>query len=56
MTVEVSMVSKTAKDAVVVPTAAIFKNAEGADYVLLARIGWQGAPKNSSVGSSQTPN
>src|SRR5438445_1392469 len=36
MTVEVSMISKTAKDAVVVPTAAIFKNAEGADYVLLA--------------------
>ena len=36
MTVEVSMISKTAKDAVVVPTAAIFKNAEGVDYVLLA--------------------
>jgi len=36
MTVEVSMISKTAKDVVVVPTAAIFKNAEGADYVLLA--------------------
>jgi len=36
MTVEVSMISKTAKDSVVVPTAAIFKNAEGADYVLLA--------------------
>ena len=36
MTVEVSMTAKTLKDALVVPTAAVFKNAEGADYVLLA--------------------
>jgi HlyD family secretion protein len=36
MTVEVLMTAKTAKDAIVVPTAAVFKNAEGADYVLLA--------------------
>jgi multidrug efflux pump subunit AcrA (membrane-fusion protein) len=36
MTVEVSMTAKTVKDAIVVPTAAVFKNAEGADYVLLA--------------------
>ena len=36
MTVEVSMTAKTAKDVVIVPTAAVFKNAEGADYVLLA--------------------
>jgi HlyD family secretion protein len=36
MTVQVSMVSKTANDAIVVPTAAIFKSPEGADYVLLA--------------------
>jgi multidrug efflux pump subunit AcrA (membrane-fusion protein) len=36
MTVEVSMTAKTVKDALVVPTAAVFKNAEGADYVLLA--------------------
>jgi multidrug efflux pump subunit AcrA (membrane-fusion protein) len=36
MTVEVSMIAKTEKDALVVPTAAVFKNAEGADYVLLA--------------------
>jgi HlyD family secretion protein len=36
MTVDVSMVAKTAKDAIVVPTGAVFKNAEGADYVLLA--------------------
>jgi HlyD family secretion protein len=36
MTVDISMVAKTAKDAIVVPTDAVFKNAEGADYVLLA--------------------
>ena len=35
-TVEVTMTAKMVKDAVVVPTAAVFKNAEGADYVLLA--------------------
>jgi HlyD family secretion protein len=36
MTVAISMVAKTAKDAIVVPAAEVFKNAEGADYVLLA--------------------
>jgi HlyD family secretion protein len=36
MTVQISVVAKTAKDAIVVPTAAVFKNAEGADYVLVA--------------------
>ena len=36
MTVEISMTAKTEKNALVVPTAAVFKNAEGADYVLLA--------------------
>jgi HlyD family secretion protein len=37
MTVEVSMTSKTAKDAIVVPASAVFKNPEGgADYVVLA--------------------
>jgi HlyD family secretion protein len=36
MSVEVSMTSKTVKDALVVPTPAIFKNSEGANYVLLA--------------------
>jgi multidrug efflux pump subunit AcrA (membrane-fusion protein) len=36
MTVEVSMTAKTAKDALVVPASAVFKNADGADYVLLA--------------------
>jgi HlyD family secretion protein len=36
MTVEVSITAKTVKDALVVPTPAVFKNPEGADYVLLA--------------------
>jgi len=36
MTVELSMTAKMVKDAVVVPTAAVFKNSDGADYVLLA--------------------
>jgi HlyD family secretion protein len=36
MSLEVSMTAKTVKDAIVVPTAAVFKNAEGADYILLA--------------------
>jgi HlyD family secretion protein len=36
MSVEVVMTAKTVKDAVVVPVAAVFKNADGADYVLLA--------------------
>lgn len=36
MTVGVSMTAKTVKDAVTVPTPAVFKNAEGAEFVLLA--------------------
>ncbi len=36
MSVEISMTAKTAKDALVVPTPAIYKNSDGADYVLLA--------------------
>ena len=37
MTVEVSMTGNTVKDAIVVPTGAVFKNAEGGtDYVVLA--------------------
>jgi len=36
MTVELSMTAKMVKDALVVPTPAIYKNSEGADYVLLA--------------------
>src|SRR5229473_5437803 len=36
MSVELSMTAKMMKDALVVPTPAIYKNSEGADYVLLA--------------------
>ncbi len=36
MSVEISMTAKIVKDALVVPTPAIYKNSEGADYVLLA--------------------
>ena len=36
MTVPVSMVAKTAKDAIVVPVEAVFKTDDGANYVLLA--------------------
>jgi HlyD family secretion protein len=36
MTVELSMTAKTVKDALVVPTPAVFKNSDGAEYVLLA--------------------
>ncbi|MBZ5539891.1 MAG: efflux RND transporter periplasmic adaptor subunit [Acidobacteriia bacterium] len=36
MTVEVAMTAKTAKDAIVVPASGLFKNSEGADYVLVA--------------------
>ena len=36
MSVEISMTAKTVKDALVVPTPAVYKNSEGADYVLIA--------------------
>jgi HlyD family secretion protein len=36
MTVQVSMVAKTVKDALVIPAAALFKTSEGADYVMVA--------------------
>lgn len=36
MSAQVSMTVKTVADAVVVPAAAVFKNSEGADYILLA--------------------
>ena len=36
MTAQVSIVAKTLKDALVVPTSALFKDAEDADYVMLA--------------------
>lgn len=36
MTITIEITAKTVKDAIAVPTAAVFKNAEGAYYVLLA--------------------
>jgi len=36
VTVEVFMTAKTVKDAIAVPTAAVFKNMDGTDYVLTA--------------------
>jgi len=36
MSLEISMTAKTVKDALAVPTPAVYKNSEGADYVLLA--------------------
>lgn len=36
MTIQVSLTAKTVKDAILVPASALFKNTEGADYVLLA--------------------
>lgn len=36
ISVHVSLTAKTVKDALVVPAAAVFKNAEGADFVMLA--------------------
>jgi multidrug efflux pump subunit AcrA (membrane-fusion protein) len=36
MTVQVSIVAKTVKDALVIPAAALFKTADGADYVMVA--------------------
>jgi HlyD family secretion protein len=36
MTVQVSMTAKTVTDAIVVPTAAVFRNEEAGDYVLVA--------------------
>jgi len=36
MSVELSMTAKTVKDTLVVPTPAVYKNSQGADYVLLA--------------------
>jgi RND family efflux transporter MFP subunit len=36
MTVELNMTAKTVKDALVVPTPAVFKNDEGANYVVIA--------------------
>ena len=50
MTVAVSMVSKTAKDAIVVPADAVFKTDEGANYVLVAGSDDKAHQKKVQVG------
>ena len=50
MTVEVSMTAKTVKDALVVPTPAVFRNSEGADYVLVAGSDGHAHMKTVQVG------
>jgi len=50
MTVEVSITANTVKDALVVPTPAIFKNPEGADYLLLAGADGRAHLKTVQVG------
>jgi len=50
MTVGVSMVSKTAKDAIVVPADAVFKTDEGANYVLVAGSDDKAHQKKVQVG------
>jgi RND family efflux transporter MFP subunit len=54
MTVPVSMVSKTAKDAIVVPAEAVFKTEEGANYVLLAGSDEKAHQKKVQVGIRST--
>jgi F0F1-type ATP synthase epsilon subunit len=54
MTVEVSMVAKTAKDAIVVPAGAVFKTDEGANYVLLAGSDAKAHQKKVQVGIRNT--
>jgi HlyD family secretion protein len=50
MTVQVEMTAKTVKDALVVPTPAVYKNSEGADYVLLAGSDGHAHVKTVQVG------
>jgi HlyD family secretion protein len=50
MSVEVSMTAKTVKDALIVPTAAVFKSPESADYVVLAGSDEQAHQKTVQVG------
>jgi HlyD family secretion protein len=50
MTAQVSMVAKTVKDALVVPAAALFKTAEGADYVMVAGSDQKAHQKMVKVG------
>jgi HlyD family secretion protein len=50
MTVDASMTAKTAKDAVVVPAAAVFKSGEGDEYVLVAGSDQKAHQKKVQVG------
>ena len=50
MTVQVSMVAKTVKDALVIPAAALFKTADGADYVMVAGSDQKAHQKMVKVG------
>src|SRR5436309_2563692 len=50
MTVELSMTAKMVKDALVVPTPAIYKNPEGTDYVLLVGSDGHARLKTVQVG------
>jgi HlyD family secretion protein len=50
MTVEVTMTAKTVKEALVVPTPAVFKNNEGADYVVVAASDGHAHVKTVQVG------
>ena len=54
MTVEVSMTSKTVKDALVVPTPAVFKSPENGDYVMLAGSDGHAHQKTIQVGVHNT--
>lgn len=51
MTVEVSMIAKTIKDALVVPTPAVFRNNEGANYVVIAGSDGHAHVKTIQVGA-----
>jgi HlyD family secretion protein len=50
MTVEVTMTAKTVKDALVVPTPAVFKNNEGANYIVIAGSDGHAHVKTVEVG------
>ncbi len=54
MTVPVSMVTKTAKDAIVVPSEAVFKTDDGGSYVLLAGSDEKAHQKRVQVGIRST--
>jgi RND family efflux transporter MFP subunit len=50
MTVRVSMTAKTAQDAIVVPTGAVFKSEEAGEYVLLAGSDEKAHQKKVEIG------